>query len=103
MLYFYFRCVRLSAAWNSQRDLEQAAEPFPVEISEELPLMENAVDGTHLRPQCTNSNPSSVGGEEENVSEKGQHRSSLVPKLSSGLLQDDRCLAKQHPSTVEGK
>ncbi|KAB5550487.1 hypothetical protein PHYPO_G00054320 [Pangasianodon hypophthalmus] len=97
------RLVRQSA-WNSQCDMEQAAEPLPVEFSEELPLMENTVGKTHLRPQPTNSsNSSSEEDEAENVSEKEQHGSSLVStKLSSELLQDGSCLAQQHLSTVEG-
>lgn len=97
LLFFNPRLVRQSA-WNSQCDLEQVAEPFPVEFSEELPLMENAVDRTHLRPQLTNSNVSS----EENVNAKVHHGSSLNSSISSELLQDGSCLAEQHPSQLEG-
>ncbi|KAI5099075.1 tumor necrosis factor receptor superfamily member 19 isoform X2 [Silurus meridionalis] len=96
------RLVRQSA-WNSQCDLEQATEPLPVEFSEELPLMENNEYRTHLRPQPTNSSNSfSEEDEEENVSGKQQHESSLVcPKLSSEILQDASSLA-EHLSIVEG-
>ncbi|XP_053502788.1 tumor necrosis factor receptor superfamily member 19 isoform X1 [Ictalurus furcatus] len=97
------RLVRQSV-WNSQCDMQQATETLPVEFSEELPLMEIAVDRTHFRPQPTNSiNSSSEEDEEENVSEREQHGLSLVStKLSSELLQDESCLAEQHLSTVEG-
>lgn len=75
-----------------------------MEFSEQLPLMENTVDRTHLRPQPTNSSSSSSEeNEEENVNEKEQLGSSLVSTmLSSELLQDGSCLAEQHLSTVEG-
>ncbi|KAK3531317.1 hypothetical protein QTP70_016283, partial [Hemibagrus guttatus] len=98
----YERLVRQSA-WNSQCDLEQAAEPLHVEFSEELPLMEKAVDRTHLRPQPTNSsNSSSEEDEEENLRDKEHHGPSLVStKLCSELLQDGSCLVEQHLSTVE--
>ncbi|XP_027003591.1 tumor necrosis factor receptor superfamily member 19 isoform X1 [Tachysurus fulvidraco] len=85
------RLVRQSA-WNSQCDFEQAAEPLPVEFSEELPLMEKAVDRTHLRLQPTNSSNSSS---EEDMDELSS------TKLSSELLQDGSCLVEQHLSTVE--
>lgn len=98
LLFFYSRLVQQSA-WSSQGELEQAAEPLPVEFSEELPLMENAVDMTHLKPQPTNSSNSSS---EEDEEENEQHGSSLVSKHSSELLQDDSCLAEQHLSTLEG-
>lgn len=75
-----------------------------MEFSEELPLMENTVDRTHLRPQPTNSsNSSSEEDEEENVNEKEQLGSSLGSMmLSSEPLQDGSHLAEEHRSTVEG-
>lgn len=85
--------------------MEQAAEPLPVEFSEELPLMEKAVDRTHLRPQPANSsNSSSEEDKEENLREKEHDGPSFVStKLYSELLQDGSCLVEQHLSTVEGK
>lgn len=95
LLFLYFRLVQQSE-WSSQCELEQAAEPLPVEFSEELPLVENAVDRSHVRPQLTNSIGSSSEDEEEeeNVSRKEQHESSLVSMFSSELVQDGSCLAE---------
>ncbi|TSN57772.1 Tumor necrosis factor receptor superfamily member 19 [Bagarius yarrelli] len=94
-----------SSAWNSQCNVEQAAELLPVEFCEELSLMEKDVDRTHVRPYpLHSSNASSEENEEETVSEKEQHGSTLVStKPFSELLPDDNCLAEQHLSTVEGK
>lgn len=65
--------------------------------------MENAVDGSHVSPQSTNSlSSSSEDDDEENVCGKEQHGSSLVSMLSSELVQDGSCLAEQHLSTAEG-
>ncbi|KAM9468886.1 tumor necrosis factor receptor superfamily member 19 isoform 2-T2 [Clarias gariepinus] len=94
------RLIVQQSAWNSQGDLEQAAEPLPVEFSEELPLMQEPLDRTQ---PMNSSNPSSEEEDEENVNEKEQHDSSSVSnKLSSVVKQDGRCLSEQLLSTVEG-
>lgn len=97
---FPSRLIVQQSAWNSQGDLEQAAEPLPVEFSEELPLMQDPLDRTQ---PMNSSNPSSEEDDEENVNEKEQHDSSSVSnKLSSVVKQDGRCLSEQLLSTVEG-